>query len=44
MNPEKKTLEMQITKTIKRYTTAGLGIEARLHKRDPIVLNIVASY
>ena len=42
--PGEKTSEMQINKTINRYTMAGLGIEPRTHWRDPIVLNIVESY
>ena len=42
--PGEKNSETEINKTIKRYTTAGLGIEPRLHWRDPIVLNIVESY
>ena len=29
--PGEKNSERQINKTIKRYTTAGLGIEPRLH-------------
>ena len=38
-----KASERQIDKTIKRYTTAGLGIEPKPHQRDPIVLIIVPS-